>query len=118
MHFGEWAECWYQTTAGLKLATRHTYRQLWDYQILPTFERATLAGIDTLLIREWLAALVEAELSPSRIRSAHQVLSQMLATAVEANRLARNSAKGVWLPRIVRREMHFCPPPRLSSSPR
>jgi hypothetical protein len=70
------------------------YRQLLDYQILPTFQRATLAGIDMLLVREWLAALVEAELSPSRIRNAHQVLSQVLATAVEANRLARNPAKG------------------------
>jgi excisionase family DNA binding protein len=88
-------------------ATRHTYRQLLDYQILPTFEKATLAGVDMLLVREWLAALVEADLSPSRIRNAHQVLSQVLATAVEANRLARNPAKGVRLPRIVRREMHF-----------
>jgi integrase len=35
------------------------------------------------------------------------VLSQVLATAVEANRLARNPAAGVRLPRIVRREMHF-----------
>ena len=107
VNFGEWAERWYKTTAGLKPSTRHTYRQLLDYQILPTFERATLAGVDMLLVREWLAALVEAELSPSRIRNAHQVLSQVLATAVEANRLARNPAKGVRLPRIVRREMHF-----------
>jgi integrase len=107
VNFGEWAERWYKTTAGLKPSTRHTYRQLLDYQILPTFERATLAGIDTLLVREWLAALVEVELSPSRIRNAHQVLSQVLATAVEANRLARNPAKGVRLPRVVRREMHF-----------
>src|SRR5215216_4665765 len=94
VNFGEWAERWYKTTAGLKPSTRHTYRQLLDYQILPTFGKATLAGVDMLLVREWLAALVEAELSPSRIRNAHQVLSQVLATAVEANRLARNPAKG------------------------
>jgi integrase len=107
VNFGEWAERWYKTTAGLKPSTRHTYRQLLDYQILPTFEQATLVGIDTLLVREWLAALVESELSSSRIRNAHQVLSQVLATAVEANRLARNPARGVRLPRVVRREMHF-----------
>jgi hypothetical protein len=59
---------------GLKPSTRHTYRQLLDYQILPTFEKATLAGVDMLLVREWLAALVEAGPSPSRIRNAHQVL--------------------------------------------
>jgi hypothetical protein len=94
VNFGEWAERWYKTTADLKPSTRHTYRQLLDYQILPTFEKATLAGVDMLLVREWLAALVEADLSPSRIRNAHQVLSQVSATAVEANRLARNPAKG------------------------
>jgi excisionase family DNA binding protein len=107
VNFGEWAERWYKTTAGLKPSTRHTYRQLLDYQILPTFQKATLAGIDPLLVREWLAALVQSDLSPSRIRNAHQVLSQVLAAAVEANRLARNPAKGLRLPRIARREMHF-----------
>ena len=104
---GEWAERWYKTTAGFKSSTQHTYRQLLDYQILATFQKVTLAGIDPLLVREWLAALVESELSPSRIRNAHQVLSQVLATAVEANRLARNPATEVRLPRIVRRELHF-----------
>jgi hypothetical protein len=59
VNVGEWAERWYKTTAGLKPSTRHIYRQLLDYQILPAFERATLAGIDTLLVREWLAAQVE-----------------------------------------------------------
>jgi excisionase family DNA binding protein len=107
VNFGEWAERWYKTTAGLKPSTRHTYRQLLDYQILPTFQKATLAGIDPLLVREWLAALVQSDLSPSRIRNAHQVLSQVLAAAVEANRLARSPAKGLRLPRIARREMHF-----------
>ena len=43
---------------------------------------------------------------PSRIRNAHQVLSQILATGVEGGRIARNSAAGVRLPRIVRRDMH------------
>ena len=68
VNFGEWAERWYKTTAGLNPSTRHTYRQLLDYQILPTFQKATLAGVDMLLVREWLAALVEAELSPSPLQ--------------------------------------------------
>lgn len=50
---------------------------------------------------------MHAGLSPSRIRNAHQVLSQVLAAGVEAARIARNPAVGVRLPRIVRREMHF-----------
>jgi hypothetical protein len=46
-------------------------------------------------------------LSPSRVRNAHQVLSQILAAGVEGGRIARNPAAGVRLPRIVRRDMHF-----------
>jgi integrase-like protein len=81
--FGEWAERWYRTTADLKPSSRPTYRKLLDNQILPEFERATLAGIDTLAVREWIAGLVEQGLSPSRVRNAHQVLSQILAAGVE-----------------------------------
>jgi hypothetical protein len=73
--FGEWAERWFRTTADLKPASRRTYRKLLDNQILPAFERATLGGIDTLAVREWVAQLVELGLSPSRIRNTHQVLS-------------------------------------------
>jgi integrase len=103
----EWAERWYRTTAGLKPGTRRTYRQLLDNQVLPHFGTATLAGIDALAVREWVAALVEGGLSPSRVRNAHQVLSQVLAAAVEGGRLARNPAAGVRLPKAVEREMLF-----------
>jgi integrase len=105
--FSEWAERWFRTTADLKPASRRTYRKLLDNQILPAFERATLGGIDTLAVREWIAGLVEQGLSPSRVRNAHQVLSQVLAAGVEGGRIARNPAAGVRLPRIVRRDMHF-----------
>jgi integrase len=105
--FGEWSERWFRTTADLKPASRRTYRKLLDNQILPVFGRATLGGIDTLAVREWIAGLVEQGLSPSRIRNAHQVLSQILAAGVEGGRIARNPAAGVRLPRVVRRDMHF-----------
>jgi integrase len=58
-------------------------------------------------VREWIAGLIEGGLSPSRIRNAHQVLSQILTTAVEGGRLARNPAAGVRLPKRVEREMLF-----------
>jgi integrase len=105
--FAEWAERWFRTTADLKPASRRTYRKLLDNQVLPAFGRATLASIDTLVVREWIAALAERGLSPSRVRNAHQVLAQVLAAGVEGGRIARNPAAGVRLPRIVRREMHF-----------
>jgi integrase len=105
--FGEWAERWFRTTLDLKPGTRRTYRQLLDNQVLPHFGGATLAGVDRLAVREWVAGLVESGLSPSRIRNAHQVLAQVFAAAVEGGRLARNPAAGVRLPRRVEREMLF-----------
>jgi integrase len=105
--FAEWAERWFRTTLDLKPGTRRTYRQLLDNQVLPTFGRSTLAGIDRLAVREWVASLVESGLSPSRIRNAHQVLAQVFAAAVEGGRLARNPAAGVRLPKRVDREMLF-----------
>ena len=105
--FAEWAERWFRTTADLRPSSRRTYRKLLDNQILPAFDRTTLGGIDTVAVREWIAGLVEQGLSPSRIRNAHQVLSQVLAAGVEGGRIARNPAAGVRLPRIVRRSMHF-----------
>jgi integrase len=106
--FGEWAERWYKTTAALKPSTRHYYRQLLDGQVLPTFERAALADIDRMAVREWLAGLTEGGLGASRVRNAHAVLSMVLGSAVDANRLVRNPAAGMrGLPRRPEVEMHF-----------
>jgi hypothetical protein len=64
--FAEWAERWFNTTAALRPTTRRDYRKLLDQQILPAFERASLAGIDTLAVREWLAGLIAGGLGPKR----------------------------------------------------
>ena len=106
--FGEWAERWYKTTAALKPSTRHYYRQLLDGQVLPAFGGASLAGIDRMMVREWIAGLIDDGPGASRIRGAHAVLSMVLDAAVDANRLAVNHAAGVrGLPRRPEVEMHF-----------
>jgi integrase len=105
--FGEWAERWYATTAHLKPSTRRDYRMLLDHQVLPVFGDWALASIDTLAVREWRAGLLADGLSPKRAGKALQVLSQILASAVEGGRLARNPATGVKPPKVQRKEMHF-----------
>lgn len=104
---GPWAERWYASTAHLKPTTRRDYRKLLDHQILPRFRDMSLASIDTLMVREWVAELVAAGLGAKRAGKALQVLSQILAAAVEGGRLARNVTAGVKKPRGQRREMHF-----------
>jgi integrase len=105
--FAEWAERWYNATAALRHTTRRDYRKLLDQQVLPAFASDSLAGIDALAVREWVAELVAGGLSARRARKAHAVLSQVLASAVEGGRLTRNVAAGIKLPKVQRTEMHF-----------
>jgi integrase len=105
--FAEWAERWFNTTAALRHTTRRDYRKLLDQQVLPAFAGDSLAGIDALAVREWVADLVAGRLSARRARKAHAVLSQVLASAVEGGRLTRNVAAGIKLPKVQRTEMHF-----------
>jgi integrase len=105
--FAEWAERWFNTTAALRHTTRRDYRKLLDQQVLPAFAGDSLAGIDALAVREWVADLVAGGLSARRARKAHAVLSQVLASAVEGGRLTRNVAAGIKLPKVQRTEMHF-----------
>lgn len=106
--FAEWAERWFKTTAARKPSTRHYYRQLLDNQVLPTFSRAALADIDRMMVREWIAGLIEDGPGASRIRNAHAVLSMVLDSAVDAKRLAVNVAANMrGLPRRPEQEMHF-----------
>jgi integrase len=105
--FREWAERWERTTATLRPSTRKDYATLLKNQVLPEFGDQTLAAIDALAVREWVAELVAGGLSPKRARKAHQVLSQILGSAVDGGRLPRNVAEGIKLPKVQRKEMHF-----------
>lgn len=58
-------------------------------------------------VREWVAGLAEAALSPSRIRQAYQLLSAILKAAVESGYLVRSPCIGVSLLKAERREMRF-----------
>jgi integrase len=105
--FSEWAERWERTTVSLRPNTRKDYRTLLKNQVLPGFGGTTLVAIDALAVREWVTELVANGLSAKRARKAHQVLSQILASAVDGGRLPRNVAEGIKLPKVQRKEMHF-----------
>ena len=105
--FGEWAERWYATTAGLRPASRRVYRQTLDYYVLPHFARAPLAGIDALSVREWMARLAAQGLGARTVAHARAALKRVLDSAVEGGRLNRNVVTLVKPPKRARKEMHF-----------
>lgn len=103
----EQAERWYATKAALRHTTRRDYRKLLDQQVLPRFANMALADVTTFAVRQWLAELVAAGLSAKRANKAHAILSQVLGSAVEEGRLARNVAVGVRKHKVQRIEMSF-----------
>jgi integrase len=107
MLFAEQTERWFATKAVLRHTTQRDYRKLLDQQVLPRFGEVPLADVSMFQVREWLTKLVADGLSAKRAGKAHAVLSQVLASAVEEGRLARNVAAGIRKPKAQRAEMLF-----------
>ena len=108
--FEEWAQGWLATRTHLKPKSFSGYESLLKVHILPRFGATRLDRIDSLSIESWLADLKASGLSASRIRQAHNVLSQILKTAVQARYLPSNPAEDLDLPRKPRREQLFLSP--------
>ena len=106
----DWAESWLANRTHLKPKTFSGYESLLKVHILPRFGSAPLDRIDSLSIEAWIADLKASGLSASRIRQAHNVLSQILKSAVRARYLPANVAEGIDLPRKPRREQLFLTP--------
>jgi integrase len=101
--FGEWAERWMSTTVGLKPKTRQGYESLLRAHLLPAFGNVSLARIQPVDVREWVARLNAKGLSSSRMRQAHHLLSMILKAAVESGYLARTPCVGIRIPRAPKR---------------
>ncbi len=108
--FEEWARGWLANRTHLKPKTYSGYESLLRVHLFPRFGAIRLDRIDSLSIEGWLADLKASGLSASRIRQAHNVLSQILKTAVQARYLPSNPAEGLDLPRKPRREQLFLTP--------
>ncbi len=88
----EWVDVWWSTMSDLKPKTLVGYRSLLDQVVLPTFGGVTLADVKPSMVRTWVAAATTIgiparsgrlrTISPSRIRQAYGVLSQVLDAAV------------------------------------
>lgn len=105
----EWAVRWQASTVGIRPSTVEQRASYLRSLILPELGHLQLSALDHLAVREWLARLA-ARRAPATARKAHQHLSSMLATAVDARLIAANPAAGVALPVVARYEMRFLSP--------
>jgi integrase len=102
-----WDETWLRGLPGLKPKTINGYDQLLRSRVLPTFGSVPLSRITPMAVREWLADMADEGLSPARARQARQVLSQMLAQAVDDGLIARNPCDRVDAPKVRPRRQRF-----------
>jgi integrase len=105
----EWAKKW---AGGLtvKPKTKATYESLLRSRVLPVFGNRRLSQLRRSDIQEWIAAMLEEGLSPSRARQAVIVLRLMLDAAVDDRLIARNPADRIKLPKIAHKEAEYFDP--------
>ncbi|MPZ92657.1 MAG: tyrosine-type recombinase/integrase [Actinobacteria bacterium] len=89
--FGEWSHEWLQARQQeIKPTTFMSYRGLLEVHLLPAFGRTPVSRIRPIDIQRFLAKMVDAGLSRSRIRQARQLLSMILNAAVDNGYIGRN----------------------------
>lgn len=75
--------------------------------MLPTWGSVQLVQVTHVGVVAWVAAMRADGLSASRVRQSYHVLTAMLDEAVRDNRLPRNPAAGVTLPKLPTAEQRF-----------
>jgi integrase len=102
----EWGERWLESKATLKASTRADYRSLWEVCIRPTWGTVRLCDVSHQDVATWVAQL-STRVGASRCSKAAILFSGMLAAAVRDQRLSRNPADGVSLPRLKPKPQRF-----------
>jgi integrase len=107
VRFSAWVEEWQQTTNNVRPTTAVRDRMLLDRYLLPRFGPLPLASISQRDVRAWVTELSAKGLAPATIHKCYQVLTKILAAAVEGGMIPRSPCRQVPLPKIERAEMRF-----------
>jgi integrase len=113
--FGAVAAQWLDGKAAKKPKTVAGYRSLLDHLVLPRWHDTKLKDITHGDIQRWISGLsangsVRTEgkgLSASRVIQAHQCMSAVLKYAIRTDRLAKNVANAIELPRKTASEHRY-----------
>ncbi len=103
---GPWAERWLTGRGDLKPATRERYAGILREHVLPRWGATRLCDVRHAEVQRWVTDLAAAR-SPATVRKVCGVLSLVLDLAVRDDRLAKNPAAGVALPRVAVTERRY-----------
>lgn len=96
-----WAPEWMALQTHLKPSTRARYDGIVARHLVPWWGTRRLHDITPGQVAAWVSHLTGSGLAAGTVRYTHRVLSLMLDWAVRDNRIARNPATGVALPRVT-----------------
>jgi site-specific recombinase XerD len=108
--FREWFRESQQTTARLRPNTEARDERLFRLHVLPHFGPMPLARIGQCDVRASVASLTAKGLAASTVQRCYQLLSKVMAAAVDAGMTPQTPCRRMPLPRIERREMRFLSP--------
>lgn len=106
MTVGEIAKTWFAGRLDLAPSTRSNYRRWIDSVIEPKWGAVKLSVLRHSAVQAWVNDLA-AERSPATVAKLHRLLSMILDAAVRDERLVRNAAAGVSLPKVQHAERQY-----------
>jgi integrase len=111
-----WAARYIAAQSGrLTPKTQALYESLLRSCIEPGLGAVPVSQLSKISVREWVASLTSRGLSPSRVRQALVVLSQVMAAAVEDGIIVTNPCTGVRPPRLTQTEPRILTPTQVAA---
>jgi Phage integrase, N-terminal SAM-like domain len=107
VRFSAWVGEWQDTTNDVRPTTAVRDQMLLDRYLLPRFGPLPLASISQREVRAWVTELSAKGLAPATVHKCYQVLTKILAAAVEGGMLPRSPCRQIPLPKMERAEMRF-----------
>lgn len=107
----QWVKAWLADhCTDISVRTRVGYEDVLGRYLTPQLLGRKLTALTVADVQQWVSALSAKGLSPSTVRSAHAALRACLSDAARLEKVMRNVAKGVILPRKAHREMNALTP--------
>ena len=103
--FTDYVSHWRSTKSSVSGKTLGTYDSQLKNHIIPSFGGKTLMGISTPSIREWVSLLEIRGIGATTIRQSYRLLHQILETALVDERISRNPAVGIRLPKASKKKI-------------
>jgi integrase len=103
---GQWAQRWLNGQTHLKPSTRERYAGILRAHVTPRWGTTRLSEVTHGSVQAWISELAS-QRSAATTRKVHRVFSLILAAAVKDDRLVRNPAAGMSLPRLDNKERMY-----------